>query len=366
MRSVIIGALVAFVVSLFITPLLIRFMRRKASQPIRELGIATHQVKQGTPTMGGIGFIVATVLAYGVGHVALLPLEGRPHLPTITGLVLVGLLVCGGFLGWLDDYLKVSKKNTGGLAGRWKLLGQLIIGVGFGTIALYFPSPEGYTVGSEYLSVVRDIDWLHIGKIASVLVFAAMVMGTSNAVNLTDGLDGLSSGSVAIAFLTYLAIAYWQYRHWCAEPGASTSTLSCYPVRDPLEVALVAGAVVGALVGFLWWNASPAKIFMGDVGSLGLGCLMAGMAISTHTIGLLPVIGALFVLITSSNIIQYVSFKTTGTRVFRMAPLHHHFEMAGWSETTIVIRFWLLAGVSGALGLGLFFADFLRSSGTAW
>ncbi|MEV0648392.1 phospho-N-acetylmuramoyl-pentapeptide-transferase [Phytomonospora sp. NPDC050363] len=360
MRSVIVGALTAFVISLFLTPLLIRFLRRKASQPMRELGIAAHQVKQGTPTMGGIGFIAATVLAYGIGHVALLPLEGRPHLPTITGLVLLGLLVSGGFVGWLDDYLKVSKKNTGGLAGRWKLLGQLIIGIGFGTIALYFPSPEGFTVGSEFLSVVRQIDWLHIGKIASVLVFAALILGASNAVNLTDGLDGLAGGSVAIAFLAYLAIAYWQYRHWCAE---APKLDSCYPVRDPLEVALVAGAVVGALVGFLWWNTSPAKIIMGDVGSLGLGCLMAGMSVATHTIALLPVIGALFVLITMSRIIQYVSWKTTGKRVFRMAPLHHHFEMAGWSEATIVIRFWLLAGVSAALGMGLFFADFLRTSG---
>lgn len=361
MRSVIVGALVAFVISLFLTPVAIRFLRNRTGQPIRDIGIQAHQVKRGTPTMGGVAFISATVLAYGVGHVALIPLEGRPHLPTITGLVLLGLFVCGGLLGFLDDFLKVAKKNSAGLAGRWKLLGQLVIGVVFGSLALYFPSPEGFTVGSEYVTVVREIDWLHIGKVGSVLLFAALILGTSNAVNLTDGLDGLATGSTAIAFLAYLAIAYWQYRHWCADTTSLSS--SCYPVRDPLEVALIAGAVVGALVGFLWWNTSPAKIFMGDMGSLALGCLMAGMSVATHTVMLLPVIGALFVLITFQRIVQYVSFKTTGKRVFRSSPLHHHFEMAGWSEATIVIRFWLLAGVGVALGLGVFFADFLRTSG---
>ena len=360
MRSVIVGALAAFVISLFLTPMAIRFLRNRTGQPIRDIGIAAHQVKRGTPTMGGFAFITATVLAYGIGHVALIPLEGRPHLPTITGLVLLGLFVCGGLLGFLDDLLKVTKKNSAGLAGRYKLLGQLVIGIVFGVIALYFPSPEGFTVGSEYISVVREVDWLHIGKIASVLLFAGLILGTSNAVNLTDGLDGLATGSAAIVFLAYLAIAYWQYRHWCADPKAVTA---CYPVRDPLEVALIAGAVVGAMVGFLWWNTSPAKIFMGDMGSLGLGCLIAGMSVATHTIMLLPVIGALFVAVTLQRIIQYVSFKTTGKRVFRSSPMHHHFEMAGWSEATIVTRFWLIAGIGVALGISLFFADFLRTSG---
>ena len=187
-----------------------------------------------------------------------------------------------------------------------------------------------------------------------------MVMATSNSVNLTDGLDGLATGTSAIVLSAYVVIAFWQYRHWCAErPKLS----GCYEVRDPLEVALVAGAAAGALVGFLWWNTSPAKIIMGDVGSLGLGCLIAGMAVATRTMFLLPVICGLFVFVTSSRIIQYVSFKTTGKRVFRMSPIHHHFEMAGWSEVTIVTRFWLLAAISASLAIGLFFADFLRAAG---
>ncbi|MGH8795001.1 MAG: phospho-N-acetylmuramoyl-pentapeptide-transferase, partial [Stackebrandtia sp.] len=309
---------------------------------------------------GGIVFITATVLAYAAGHLALLPLEGRPHLPTPTGIVLLGLFVGGGLIGLLDDVLKVVKRNSGGLAGRYKILGQIVIGAGFGAMALYLPSPEGYTVGSETLSFVRDIPAAEIGKVGMVAMFVLLVMATSNAVNLTDGLDGLATGASAIVLSGYVIIAFWQYRHWCAE---NPNLRACYEVRDPLEIALIAGAAAGALIGFLWWNTSPARIFMGDVGSLGLGTLIAGVAMATHTILLLPVICGLFVFVTSSRIIQYVSFKTTGVRVFRMSPIHHHFEMAGWSEVTIVVRFWVLAAVAAALAIGLFFADFLRLAG---
>ncbi|MGH8881201.1 MAG: phospho-N-acetylmuramoyl-pentapeptide-transferase, partial [Stackebrandtia sp.] len=351
MRSVLVGAIFAFLVSISITPLAIRILRR-AHQPIRnELGLASNEGKQRTPTMGGLVFIGATVLAYAVGHVTLLPLQGRPHLPTVTGIVLLGLFVCGGVIGLLDDVLKVVKRHAGGLAGRYKILGQIVIGAGFGAMALYLPSPEQYTVGSPRLSIVRDLPWADITEIGAIVVFVLMVMATSNSVNLTDGLDGLAAGASAIVLAAYVVIAFWQYRHWCAEvPKLS----GCYEVRDPLEVALVAGAAAGALVGFLWWNTSPAKVIMGDVGSLGLGCLIAGMAMATRTMFLLPIICGLFVFVTSSRIIQYVSFKTTGKRVFRMSPIHHHFEMAGWSEVTIVVRFWLLAAISASLAIGLF------------
>lgn len=360
MRSVLIAAIVAFVIAVVATPLAIKLLTR-ASQPVRnELGLASNAGKQRTPTMGGIVFISATLIAYAAGHVALLSLEGRPHLPTATGVVLLGLFVGGGLIGLLDDVLKVVKRHTGGLPGRYKILGQVLIGAGFGALALYLPSPSGETVGSQSLSFVREIPWANIGKIAAVVVFVMMVMATSNAVNLTDGLDGLATGASAIVLLAYVVIAFWQYRHWCDEHPLLDA---CYPVRDPLEVALVAGAGAGALIGFLWWNTSPARIFMGDVGSLALGSLIAGIGMATNTVLLLPVMCGLFVFVTSSQIIQYVSFKLTGVRVFRMAPIHHHFEMAGWSEVTIVVRFWLLAAVAAAFAIGLFFADFLSLAG---
>lgn len=360
MRSVLIGAIVAFVIAVSATPLAIKLLTR-AHQPVRnELGLESNSGKQRTPTMGGIVFIGATVLAYAAGHVALLSLEGRPHLPTVTGIVLLGLFVGAGLIGLLDDVLKVVKRHTGGLAGRYKLLGQILVGTGFGALALYWPSPTGYTVGSETISFVRDIPWANIGKIAAVAVFVLMVMATSNAVNLTDGLDGLAGGASAIVLSAYVVIAFWQYRHWCDE---HPKLEACYAVRDPLEVALIAGAAAGALIGFLWWNTSPARIIMGDVGALALGSLIAGVAMATHTMLLLPVMCGLFVFVTSSRIIQYVSFKTTGKRVFRMAPIHHHFEMAGWTEVRIVVRFWMLAAVAAAMSIGLFFADFLNLTG---
>jgi phospho-N-acetylmuramoyl-pentapeptide-transferase len=158
----------------------------------------------------------------------------------------------------------------------------------------------------------------------------------------------------------YSLIGFWQYRHWCADPAAGFSDLYCYEVRDPLEVSMIAAAAAGALFGFLWWNASPARIFMGDTGALALGSLLAGLAAVTKTVLLLPVLGLLFVIITVTWIMQIGSYRLTGKRIFRMVPLHHHFELAGWSEVNIVIRFWIITGLGVAIGLGLFYADFLR------
>lgn len=365
MRSVIVAAFVSFVVSLFGTPLAIRAFRAlKAGQPIRELGPATHQVKRGTPTMGGVVFILATIIAYIAGHLTLLSLPevpSRSHGPTITGLVLLGLFVCCGLVGFIDDFLKVRKKNSLGLNKRGKLIGQIVVGAVFGIIAVYFfPSKQGYTVGSQYISFVKDIAWLDIGKVGAVILFIWVVLSATNGVNLTDGLDGLATGTSIMVLTSYAVIAFWQYRHWCGDPETQ---LYCYVVRDPLEIALIAGAAAGACFGFLWWNASPAKIFMGDTGALGLGGLIAGLTMASKTILLLPILGALFVIITMSNIIQIVSFRTTGRRVFKMAPLQHHFELVGWSEVNIVIRFWIIAGIGVAVGLGLFYADFLRVVG---
>ncbi len=365
MRAVIVAAAVAFVVSLFGTPIAIKgFTRLKAAQPIRDIN-TTHAAKRGTPTMGGVVFILGTLIAYLAGHLVFEMLPGEritPPTPTMTALVLLGLFVFSGLIGFIDDLLKVTKRNSSGLSKRGKLLLQMLVGGVFGVVALYFPATNGQTVGSSELSFVRDISWLDIGKIGAVLFFVFVVMTTTNAVNLTDGLDGLATGASIMVLVAYLLISFWQYRHWCADVSApSYTSLYCYNVRDPLEIALISGAGAGACLGFLWWNASPARIFMGDTGAMALGGLIAGLAMATRTILLLPVIGLLFVIIELSLVIQIISFRTTGKRVFRMSPLHHHFELAGWSEVNIVIRFWIIAGIGAAVGVGLFYGDFLRA-----
>jgi len=365
MRAVIVAACVAFVVSLFGTPLAIKvFTRLKAAQPIRDINVS-HSGKRGTPTMGGVVFIVGTVLAYLAGHLILTTLPEKQIVtrgPTLTGLVLLGLMVCCGAIGFIDDILKVRYRNSLGLNKRGKLILQIAVGVLFGLLALY--SKEGFeTVGSTHLSFVKDIQVLDLGKVGAVILFVLVVMSSTNGVNLTDGLDGLASGASVAVMAAYMLISFWQYRHWCADPEAVKLTAQCYFVRDPLENALVAGAAAGALLGFLWWNASPARIFMGDTGSMAIGGLVAAQALSTRTILLLPIIGLLYLIETLSLIIQIISFRSTGKRVFRMSPLHHHFELAGWSEVNIVIRFWIIAGIGVAVALGLFYGDFLRLGG---
>jgi phospho-N-acetylmuramoyl-pentapeptide-transferase len=365
MRAVVAAAFVACVVSLLGTPLAVRaLVRLKCAQPIRELGIKAQEIKRGTPTMGGWVFILATILAYVAGHLAFLTLPAeqlRPRLFSPTAVVLLGLFFFMGVVGFVDDYLKVSRRNSAGLNKRGKLLGQVIVGGVFGAFAVTFTGARNHTVGSEYVSFVRDIEWLHIGKVGAVALMIAVVLSASNAVNLTDGLDGLATGASAIVLGSYAVIAFWQYRHWCADPTRATQM--CYDVRDPLEIGIVAMAAAGACLGFLWWNTSPAKVFMGDTGSLGLGALIGGLAIATHTILLLPIIGALFVVITMSLMIQVTSFRTTGKRVFKNSPLHHHFELQGWSEVNIVTRFWIIAGVGVATGMGIFYGAFLAHAG---
>lgn len=373
MRAVIVAIGVAFLISLFCTPIAIKvFARLKAGQPIRSnLGLASNEGKKGTPTMGGVVFILATVIAYVAGHLALTTLPDAQIAqvePTITALVLLGLMVFSGAVGFIDDFLKVRKRHSGGLNKRGKLAGQILVGAVFGAVAVYFPSSmtdvrgnatNTETVGSTTLSFIRDIPALEIGKIGAVIVIVMVVMAATNGVNLTDGLDGLATGASVMVLAAYALIAFWQYRHWCADPNYTEAY--CYTVRDPLEIALIAGAAAGACVGFLWWNTSPARIFMGDTGALGLGGLIAGMAMSTRTILLLPILGGLFVIITMSVVIQIISFRTTGKRVFRMSPLQHHFELAGWSEVNIVVRFWIIAGIGVAIALGLFYSEFLAA-----
>jgi phospho-N-acetylmuramoyl-pentapeptide-transferase len=361
-RSVLVGAALAFLLTLFGTPLAIRYLRRlRVGQEIRTDGPSAHASKRGTPVMGGIVFILASVVAYLLIHLYLAVTASQDSDTTntdrgmsITALFLLGLFAGMGLVGFLDDYIKVRKRRSLGLNKRGKLIGQVLVGIVFGVVAVEFPNAKGLTIGSGYISFIRDIDWLYITKFGAILFIAFVVLSTANAVNLTDGLDGLATGSSVMVLMAYSLIGYWQYRH------LTLNGHTLYMVRDPLEIALVAAIAAGACFGFLWWNASPAKIFMGDTGALGLGGLIAGLAIATKTELLLIIIAGLFVLIVVTEIIQIVSFRSFGRRVFRMVPLHHHFELAGWPEINIVIRFWIIAAICVAAGVGIFYADFLR------
>jgi phospho-N-acetylmuramoyl-pentapeptide-transferase len=266
-------------------------------------------------------------------------------------MVMTGL----GIVGFADDYIKIRRQRNLGLSARTKFVGQLLVALAFGLLAVRFRNAHGYLPGSTELSWVRDIDF-SVGTIGFPVLAWLMISAASNAVNLTDGLDGLAAGTSAMVFGAYVIISFWQFGNECGDGGSATS---CYVARDPLDVAIVAAAAMGACFGFLWWNASPAKIFMGDTGSLALGGAFAAMAIVTRTELLLLILGGLFVFETVSVILQVASFKMTGKRVFNMAPIHHHFELAGWPETTVIIRFWIIGGLTVALGLGLFYAEFL-------
>ena len=354
MKSVLIAASVALAVSMIGTPQAIRLLRRRGyGQEIREDGPQSHLTKRGTPTMGGAAIILATLSGYFVAHLA--DMRGVTASGVLVLMVMTGL----GLVGFADDYIKIRRQRNLGLSARTKFIGQLAVAVAFGLLAVRFRNSTGYLPGSTQLSWVRDLD-LSVGTIGFPVLAWLMISATSNAVNLTDGLDGLAAGTSAMVFGAYVIISFWQFGNDCAD-GAATA--SCYVARDPLDVAIVAAAAMGACFGFLWFNASPARIFMGDTGSLAIGGALAAMAIVTRTELLLIVLGGLFVMETVSVILQVGSFKLTGRRIFNMAPVHHHFELAGWPETTVIIRFWIIGGLAVALGLGLFYAEFL-SHGT--
>ncbi|GAB3111635.1 phospho-N-acetylmuramoyl-pentapeptide-transferase [Janibacter alkaliphilus] len=356
MKAVLIAASVSLVVALFGTPMFIRLLVKQGyGQFIRDDGPTSHHTKRGTPTMGGAVIIGATVLAYLVAHLVLW------YPPSWSGILVLFLMVGLGLVGFADDYIKISKQRSLGLRSWEKLLGQTAVAVAFAVLALQFPNDADLTPASTRISFVRDtaFDLAFAGPLVGTALFIVwanlMIAGTSNGVNLTDGLDGLATGASVMVFAAYLVVGVWQFNQAC---GLAPST-KCYEVRDPLDLAVVAAAGMGACFGFLWWNGSPAKIFMGDTGSLALGGALAGLAITSRTELLIVILGGLFVTITLSVIIQVASFKATGKRVFRMAPLQHHFELLGWQEVTIVIRFWIIAGLFVALGLGLFYAEWV-------
>ena len=349
MRGILIAGATAFLLSFFLTPAFIRFLSKKGyGQQVREDGPKSHLVKHGTPTMGGLILILASIVGYLISHlVTEVPIS-------VSAFLVFGLVVGLGALGFLDDWLKVFRQRSLGLRAREKLLGQAVIAGVFGYLATQFPDEVGNTPRSLYLSTVRDTG-IKLGLIMVIIWAVILVMSTSNGVNLTDGLDGLATGAAIMTFLAFILIGVWKFGQRC-----EITVSNCYVTRDPLDMAVVAAAFAGACAGFLWWNASPARIFMGDTGALALGGALAGLTMTLRTDLLLLPLGGLFVIITLSVIIQTVYFKISGgKRVFKMAPLQHHFELLGWGEVTIVIRFWIVAGICVAAGLGLFYAQWV-------
>jgi phospho-N-acetylmuramoyl-pentapeptide-transferase len=354
MRQILFSGAIGLFLTLVGTPLLIKLLARRGyGQYIRDDGPRDHQAKRGTPTMGGIAFILATLAAYGLTKV----ITGEQ--PTISGVLVLFLMAGMGLVGFLDDYIKIVRRRSLGLRAGAKMLGQFIVGITFAVLSLNFADKRDLTPASTHLSFVTDFSWT-IGPVLFVLWALFMILAMSNGVNLTDGLDGLATGASVMVFGAYVFIGVWQYGQTCAEE--LTGGPACYEVRDPLDGAVVAAALMGALFGFLWWNTSPAKVFMGDTGSLALGGALAGLAIISRTELLLALLGGLFVLITMSVVIQVGSFRLTGRRVFKMAPLQHHFELKGWSEVLIVVRFWIVQGMCVIVGIGLFYAAWLAES----
>jgi len=351
-KTILLSAAISMIIALLGTrPTITVLRKRKLGQQVRTGEHApAHTGKSGTPTMGGIVIIIASLLGYALGHW----FTGDPM--TASGILVLFLMTGLGLVGFVDDFLKLFMKRSLGLRSGQKLIGQVIVGAIFAVLVIHFPDGYDLTPASTHISFLADFG-VSIGAVLFVIWVLLMVTGFSNGVNLTDGLDGLASGASILVLAAYVIIGNWQLRNDCTTALAQ----NCYDVRDPLDAAVVAAAVMGACFGFLWWNAPPAKIWMGDTGSLALGGTLVGLAIVTRTDLLLLLLGGLFVIVTMSVVIQVSVFKVskfrTGKpiRVFRMTPLHHHFELVGWAETTIVVRFWLIAGMFVALGLGIFY-----------
>jgi phospho-N-acetylmuramoyl-pentapeptide-transferase len=349
--------------TLFVTPLFVRLATKLGwGQFIRDDGPQSHHAKRGTPTMGGIVFIFGSGLGYIVGH-----LIGGTDM-TLVGVLVLFLMVGMGAIGFIDDFLKTRKQRSLGLGGWQKIAGQVIVAGVFAVLALSFPDENGLTPASTMISGVRDIPWLNLatfGLIGGGILFTIwvtlIIVSTSNGVNVADGLDGLATGASIFAIAAYIFIGFWQSNQSCFNTNLQPENANfCYDVRDPLDLAVVAAAIAGSLIGFLWWNTSPAQIFMGDTGSLGLGGALAALAILSRTELMLVLIGGLFLIVTGSVILQRAYFKLShGKRIFLMSPLQHHFELKGWAEITIVVRFWLISGLFVAVGIGVFYLEWL-------
>lgn len=352
MISILIAGGLALMGTLLGTRLAIALLvKRGYGQFIRDDGPTSHHTKRGTPTMGGIVIILSVWLGYLSAR--LITWTG----PSASALLVLGLFTGLGLVGFLDDWIKISKHRSLGLNSTAKLIGQTGIALVFGYLALQFPDARGITPASTAISLLRDLPWANLPIALAIAWMVFMIAAWSNAVNLTDGLDGLATGASAMVFAAYGLVNLWQFNQSCTSLKAVGQ---CYEVRNPLDLAVLSLTLAAACFGFLWWNASPAKIFMGDTGSLSLGGALAAMSIFTRTEVLNVILSGLFVIITLSVALQVGYFKLTkGKRLFKMAPLQHHFELKGWAEITIVIRFWIIAGLCVATGLGLFYAEWV-------
>jgi phospho-N-acetylmuramoyl-pentapeptide-transferase len=327
-------------------PILIKWLRHSGiGQQIRDDGPQGHSAKAGTPTMGGLAIVGATTVGFGVSHVE----AGTSFFPP-SGIMVIAVMFGAAAVGVIDDWIKVRRQRSLGLNKRAKLAAQIVVALGFSLGVVYW---TGVTTS---LSFTRyDVPGIGLGKVGWVIFATVVVIGSANAVNLTDGVDGLAAGSATFGLGILAIIGYWQSRHM----DIYGSAVSGVGVRNSLDLALVAVAMAGACAGFLWWNAAPARLFMGDTGSLAIGAVIAALCLQMQLDLLLPILGGLFVLETLSVVLQVVSFRLFRRRIFKMAPLHHHFEILGWPETTVIIRFWILSGLCVAAALGIFYADFI-------
>lgn len=341
MLSLIVAGGMALLLAAVLTPVLVRYLlKRRIGQPVRDDGPASHWAKAGTPTMGGIVIVGAVVLGFIVGHFG-------THVEFSRAGVLITLTVITyGIIGFLDDIIKIRNQRSLGLNKRAKFVLQIGSAIAFGVLAVTWVHTD------TTLSFTRfSVPGIQLGSIGWVILAVLMLTGTSNAVNLTDGLDGLAAGSATFCFAVLALIGYWSFRHF-----------AIYHLNSALDIGLCSVALAGACLGFLWWNAAPAKIYMGDTGSLSIGAGLAAICLLLNVDLLLLIIGGLFVLETVSVILQVFSFRVFHRRVFKMAPLHHHFELLGWPETTVIVRFWILAGISAVIGLGIYYAGFLAAT----
>ncbi|HTX01000.1 MAG TPA: phospho-N-acetylmuramoyl-pentapeptide-transferase [Acidimicrobiales bacterium] len=343
---------IAILVSAFGTPILLRYLTsRQIGQQIREDGPARHLVKAGTPTMGGITMIIAMLAGYVLSHI------GTGTRFTANGWLAVGAVALAGCIGLADDWIKHSRRRSLGLKKGAKFGLQVGVGVAFALGVRYWAhGTVSHPHAPTPLTFTRyDVPGVALSVLPWVVWATFIIVAESNAVNLTDGLDGLAAGSSALAFTGLALIGYWCFRHY-----------ALYQIRGTkaIDLAVVAVSMAGACIGFLWWNAAPARIFMGDTGSLAIGTGLACLALELNVALLLPILGGLFLLVTLSVVIQVISFRGFHRRVFRMAPLHHHFELAGWPETTVIVRFWIISGLCTGLGLGVFYANYLAIKGT--
>ena len=343
MIRLLIAAATSVTLSLFGTKFLIKFLTTaKVGQPIRDDGPEGHHVKAGTPTMGGIAILFGAFFGYIAADIANLFGVGTSIIFTRTGLILMGAILATGMVGFVDDWIKISRELNLGLNKRSKVIGLVSVAVLFSVLLLVFTN-----IHTELSFVRFDSIGFDLGRIGWALWTILLLLATANAVNLTDGLDGLASGAAILNFAGYTFIAFWAFRN----PEA-------YDIPHALDLAVISVSMLGGCVGFLWWNAAPAQIFMGDTGSLAIGTALAGLAITTNTHLLLPILGAVFVAETVSVILQVGVFKAkNGKRLFRMAPVHHHFELVGWPETRVIIRFWLVTGLTTGAGIGIFYWD---------